>query len=191
MGTQKEKGEFKKMYILKRNFIRESERKEFFETFKKLPELAPKEFVMFKKTIQTPRRMGYYADTQTLYGYGKKQLPDGKLTTEMKILLAQVNEEFGTKFNICLVNHYRSGKDYISFHRDREAKDGPVAGVSFGVTRKMSFRDRNKKHVETFDFNDGDLVFMKAGCQQKLKHSILKEAKKTGERVSLTFREFY
>ena len=60
------------LYEIKPRFLSHTQSDKYLNVFKSLPELAPKEFTMFTKTVQTPRRMGYYSDTKTPYGYGKK-----------------------------------------------------------------------------------------------------------------------
>ena len=49
----------------------------------------------------------------------------------------------GIKFNTLLLNRYKSGKDYISPHKDKEGgwKQGsPFATLSFGAERYIKFK---------------------------------------------------
>jgi hypothetical protein len=50
-------------------------------------------------------------------------------------------------FNYCLLNHYRNGEEYMSYHSDDESSlhpHYPIASVSLGSTRSFDIRQRNK-----------------------------------------------
>jgi alkylated DNA repair dioxygenase AlkB len=56
---------------------------------------------------------------------------------------AAVEQLAGCTFNSCLLNHYRSGDDNISWHSDNEPLYGQqpvIASVSFGDTRDFVLR---------------------------------------------------
>jgi alkylated DNA repair dioxygenase AlkB len=56
---------------------------------------------------------------------------------------AAVEQLAGCSFNSCLLNHYRSGDDNISWHSDNEPLYGQqpvIASVSFGDTRDFVLR---------------------------------------------------
>lgn len=56
---------------------------------------------------------------------------------------AAVEQLAGCAFNSCLLNHYRSGDDHMSWHSDNEPLYGQqpvIASVSFGDTRDFVLR---------------------------------------------------
>ena len=55
--------------------------------------------------------------------------------------------------------------------------------------RKFQLKDISSSEIQTIDLNDGDIIIMKPGCQQKYLHQISKGRKdQTGIRYNLTFR---
>ncbi|KAL9188357.1 hypothetical protein ACHAXT_006735 [Thalassiosira profunda] len=100
-------------------------------------------------------------------------------------------------FNYCLLNWYRSGEEYMSYHSDDEDAlnpDAPIASVSLGVTRSFDIRPKNKdacgkrSRVSRIALGDGDLLLMLPPMQNHYEHAIPVEKKATGERINLTFR---
>ena len=96
-------------------------------------------------------------------------------------------------FNGCLLNYYRDGNDSISYHTDKEpdmVKDGIIAVISLGVSRKFYVKNQKTNDVEKIDLNGGSLAIMNPICQKEYLHAIMKEPKITESRISLTFRRF-
>jgi len=102
-------------------------------------------------------------------------------------------------FNYCLLNHYRSGEEYMSYHSDDESSlcpYSPIASVSFGVTRsfdirqKMTKSNKNEKRsrIARIPLGDGDLLLMFPPMQQHYEHALPVEKRVVGERINLTFR---
>ena len=99
----------------------------------------------------------------------------------------------GTKFNSCLANMYRDGKDSVSWHSDDEPGlgDKPViATLSLGATRTFSMRHRKTKQTISNELHAGDLLVMYGDSQKAWEHAVLKEPAVHTPRVSLTFRKF-
>jgi len=113
-------------------------------------------------------------------------------------LLEKVKEELGEEFNICLVNTYPKGKDYIGWHADNEEKGSKycIASISLGVVRLFSFLYRNKdlggegERVEV-DLEHGSLLVMKHPCQDLYLHSLMACKSVKDMRINLTFRIFH
>ena len=92
------------------------------------------------------------------------------------------------QINSCLVNKYRSGKDYIRPHRDTYLTFGTeptIVGLSLGATREIMFRrvvyEPNKKlpkyDVDTsknfsFQLESGSLFIMAGSSQKMFTHEI-------------------
>ena len=61
----------------------------------------------------------------------------------------------GSYFNSVLLNRYKTGSDYVSWHTDDEALYGPtpeIASVSFGCERDFVLRKKPTKSQGTFCF---------------------------------------
>ena len=102
-------------------------------------------------------------------------------------------------FNYCLLNHYRNGDEYMSYHSDDEAslcQYSPIASISFGVTRsfdirqKMTKGNKNEKRsrMARIPLGDGDVLLMFPPMQQHYEHALPVEKRVVGERINLTFR---
>jgi len=109
------------------------------------------------------------------------------------------NEQRKDIFNYCLLNHYRSGEEYMSYHSDDESSlcaYSPIASVSFGVTRsfdirqKMANANKNEKRsrIARIQLSDGDVLLMFPPMQQHYEHALPVEKRVAGERINLTFR---
>jgi alkylated DNA repair dioxygenase AlkB len=100
-------------------------------------------------------------------------------------------------FNYCLLNHYRDGEEYMSYHTDDESSLHPyfpIASVSFGSTRSFDIRPRKKEdagkksRVDRIPLGDGDLLVMFPPMQDYYEHGIPVEKRALGDRINLTFR---
>lgn len=101
------------------------------------------------------------------------------------------------KINSCLINKYRTGKDFIIPHRDTNLSFGEyptIIGLSFGSSRNLLFK-RVKKYNDgdtyqnlNFKLDSGSLFIMGGSSQKYYTHEIpIADTDKT--RYSLTFRE--
>jgi alkylated DNA repair dioxygenase AlkB len=111
----------------------------------------------------------------------------------MLILKDKLEEITKFKFDYVLINYYRDGNDYISYHSDREAiGDGKnvICSVSLGETRKFVLKHLDKTIPKrTFELKDGSLIIMKGDeTQIYWKHTITKTAVIKSPRINLTFR---
>ena len=113
--------------------------------------------------------------------------------------------------NHVLIQHYRSGKDYISEHSDKTIDVVPgskIVNVSIGATRSMTLRtkkdapsleeEKSRKH-QKFPLPDRSMFVMGLETNAKWLHSVRhdnrpfhtksgEERYMNGERISLTFR---
>ena len=104
----------------------------------------------------------------------------------------------GLEFTGCLVNVYRDGRDYVSWHSDDESAmaDPVVASISLGAERDFLLRAirpvpaiasalvPNRGKVK---LGHGSLLVMGRGVQGTYQHSLPRRAH-AGLRVNLTFR---
>ena len=112
------------------------------------------------------------------------------------------------KFNSCLVNLYRNGKDCIRPHSDSESSfgDEPIISIlSLGETRDIIFEKKiydkdnikstkldknNQHHNKQITLESGSLLIMYGPMQKEFTHSIPKVNEEIDKRYSLTFREY-
>jgi alkylated DNA repair dioxygenase AlkB len=97
------------------------------------------------------------------------------------------------KYNVVLVNRYVTGKDKVGWHSDDDGNNDekfPIISISFGGTRKFQVRLKHGKErpITNFALSSGDVIVMKAGCQQHFVHQVPATAKKVSQRFNLTFR---
>ena len=125
------------------------------------------------------------------YTYSGKRNVAQPLTPVLRELLELVEHTLGETFDGVLVNVYRDGKDSISYHSDDEKNIDTtgIASLSLGAKRRFLLRDK-QDHSRRWEFSlgGGDLLHMRAPCQELYEHSVPKQASVTDMRVNLTFR---
>jgi len=149
------------------------------------------EIMVFGKTCNQHRSIGFFSDTSIGYYYSK-QLAKSQPLNELKQLLDIINVLFDMVFDGILVNRYKDGEDYISAHSDDEKglTDAGVIILSFGATRKFRIRDKNtKKIVLDVPLISGQIIQMSGNFQKEFTHEIPIEKRVKGERYSFTFRQ--
>ena len=167
-------------------------------------EFIQHQVVVFDKLLDEPRLSVFYADKEVSgYNYSGSKREVFPWTTEIlnvKLEIeAYLSEKEGRpiKFNSCLCNYYRNGKDYICYHADDESdlEQGPngetdIASLSIGATRKFRLREFGKRsgYDKEFSLEPGSLLLMKGRCQKKYKHHVPKELKIKEGRINMTFR---
>ena len=110
-----------------------------------------------------------------------------KLVKEKVETVAKLN------FNSVLVNLYRNGQDYVSWHSDDEPELGnnpTIASVSFGATRRFVLRHKSDRDLNKVEeaLTHGSLLIMQGTTQHFWQHQVPKTAKKISPRINLTFR---
>ena len=148
---------------------------------------------IFGKTHDEPRLTQLYGDPHISYGYSGinfKTLPWTPTLTKIK---KDVEEKAGTKFNVCLINQYRDGKDSNGWHADNERELGEnptIASLSLGHERFFHLKHNlNKEWRFKFPLHHGSLLIMAGSTQHTYKHQIAKTARQVGLRINLTFRK--
>ncbi len=143
------------------------------------------------KVTTLPRLMAYVSDDGEDYSYANLTIKGcewGFITFKIKEMVEKVT---GHKFNSCLLNWYRDGKDKIGWHADREKQlgDDPViVAFNLGDSRTFHFRKKEDRSIKfNYVLEPGDILIMDKDCQKFWEHAILPEENKS-ERISLTFR---
>jgi alkylated DNA repair dioxygenase AlkB len=148
---------------------------------------------MYGKEVFLPRYSAWYGDNDKPYTYSGLTLQPKKWNKGLLFLKDQVEKIADEKFNSVLINWYRDGEDYISWHTDAEKELGlnPVIGsLNFGATRRFLIRNK-KNHSEKIEFSlkHGSLLIMKGELQHYWQHAVPIEKKIKSLRVNLTFRK--
>ncbi|XP_052180537.1 DNA oxidative demethylase ALKBH2 isoform X2 [Diospyros lotus] len=119
----------------------------------------------------------------------------------------------GSCFNSLILNRYKGGNDYVSWHADDEKVYGStpeIASVTFGCEREFLLKKkprktskdkrvdaeppskRSKKNSNadqhSFTLKHGSLLLMRGYTQRDWLHSVPKRAKAEATRINLTFR---
>ena len=167
------------------------------EDYKELLESCPKfqhEIIIYGKKIKIPRFQQAYGKSYQYSGTTSEAIP---MTRLIKDIRNKISKDLypNINFNNCLVNWYLDGDNYISFHSDDEkeiVKNTPIVGITFceGVARKLRIKDKkSKKTIKDIITSNGSLYVMEGEFQNEFLHGIPKQ-KKSGKRISLTFRSF-
>lgn len=148
--------------------------------------------VIFGKTIETKRKVAWYAERPFSYRYSgttKTALPWTKTLKEIKIRIEEVS---GETYNSCLLNLYHTGEEGMAWHSDGETelkKHGAIASVSLGAERKFSFKHKQTKERVDLWLEHGSLMVMKGRTQSYWLHRLPPTKKIHIPRVNLTFRQ--
>ena len=147
---------------------------------------------MFGKVVPLPRFSAWYGNDDKPYTYSGLTLQPNAWNKGLIYIKEQIEKVSEVSFNSVLMNWYRDGDDYISWHADAEPELGknPVIGsVNFGATRRFLLRrfDDNKEKIE-IPLKHGTFLLMRGETQHFWQHSVPKEAKVNENRLNLTFR---
>lgn len=182
---------------------------------KSIPWTSP-EIRVFGRSAKQPRDVCYVADEGlTVLKYSGHQ-PHAHSWDEFPVLkdiLKVVLEALpGSYFNSLLLNRYKTGSNYVSWHADDEPLYGPtpeIASVTFGCERDFLLRKKPTKSQATsasgeagpkrlkvtasqkqhsFLLKHGSLLVMRGYTQRDWQHSVPKRAKVSSPRINLTFR---
>jgi alkylated DNA repair dioxygenase AlkB len=160
--------------------------------------------LLFGKKYKTPRYHQTYSDEVSNYrfsGVDHKSIPLPGLLKPFMDFANGLDEGF--KFNMCFVNWYHSGNDYISLHSDDEEqiyrdKKGRIniLSISIGETRRFVLKpnDDKKGFNQEVSLEHGSVILMGGLTQSTHKHTVPKvngkKGNSMGRRVNITFRRF-
>ena len=153
------------------------------------------EIKMFGKTIPLPRLTSWYGDKGKGYTYSGITSQPNEWNKGLSYIREQVEKIAEEDFNSVLLNWYRDGEDYLSWHADDEPELGPspvIASVNIGQSRDFLLRhklDKSKKIV--IPLHHGSLLIMRGELQKYWEHSVPKRKSVVGSRFNLTFRRIF
>lgn len=163
----------------------------YFEKLMGAIEWKNDEAVIFGKLIVTKRKVAWYGDIPFAYTYSNKTKTALPWTKELLELKTVVENQTGETFNSCLLNLYHDGTEGMAWHSDGEKdlkKDGAIASLSFGATRKFSFKNKATKEMISINLEHGSLLVMAGKTQTHWLHRLPPVKHVKTPRINLTFR---
>ncbi len=193
------------------NYFSIEEADNFFNSFKKNINWKQEKMMLYGKEMNFARLTAWYGEPGKKYRFSGKTYEPNSWHEFEDIFNIKSNIEYdaGEKFNSVLLNYYRDGNDYISWHSDNEKELGrnPIIGsVTFGcerIFRLRRYEDKNDKL--DIPLTHGSLLVMDGATQHNWQHMIPKksfkkeqnldlfnsEISKGIERINLTFRHIH
>ena len=154
----------------------------------------PDEGRLFGQYYRTKRQVAWYGDEQYQYRYSGALKQAHVWQPALWRLKQQVEQWVGHPFNSCLANLYQDGTQGLGWHSDDEpnlGKNVVIASLSFGATRKFSFKHKHTANKVDLLLQSGQLLVMRGQTQQHWKHALIKSSKILQPRINLTFRYFH
>lgn len=128
-------------------------------------------------------------------GPAKREYSPSWMSFEVLSLMEKLNNELKLKFNVCVLNYYKSEKEWLGWHADDSPEQDlnhPIAVISFGAIREIWVKPFSLKGLvpeeNKFRLKPGSLFLMPGGFQDEHVHKIPKPGHKCGPRISLTYR---
>lgn len=151
--------------------------------------------VIFGKYIETKRKVAWYGDSKQgapfSYTYSNTTKYSLPWTQNLLDLKSLVEQQTGESYNSCLLNLYHSGEEGMAWHSDGEKdlqENGAIASLTFGATRKFSFKHKQSKEVISLMLKAASLLVMKGATQKHWLHRLPPTKKVFEPRINLTFR---
>jgi alkylated DNA repair dioxygenase AlkB len=163
----------------------------FYDTFMKTIPWKNDEAIIFGKKIITKRKVAWYGASEFSYTYSKVTKKALVFTKELLDLKEIIEKESNETYNSCLLNLYHTGEEGMAWHSDGEKmlkKNGAIASVTLGATRKFSFKHKETKQNISIVLENGSLLVMKDATQTHWLHRLPLTKKVNSPRINLTFR---
>lgn len=183
------------MKLIDKKIYEKDECEEIFKYLDNLDIEYHKEYKVFGKIRKVPRgQASFTLDSKIHYNY---KVAGGSpinliMSDKLKEITKKVNKALSTNFNSILLNKYKNGLDFISYHQDKTdgwAKDTGFATLSFGCERDFTTREIATKEVTKQIHENGSVLYMPYPMNNYFEHGVPKRTKCADCRISLTFRE--
>lgn len=165
---------------------------------------SQREITVYGRRVMQPRLVAWYGDAAAVYSYSGLTLQPLPWHPLLQNLRRRIERATGQRFNAVLANAYRNGRDSMGWHADNEKELGPrpvIASLSLGAPRRFLLRlARRQPGLKTttstgvangsfgLTLENGSLLLMQAGCQQRYQHALPRTRRATGLRINLTYR---
>ena len=163
----------------------------FYDAFLKTISWKNDEAILFGKKIITKRKVAWYGESEFSYTYSNVTKKAHLFTKELLDLKRIIEKESKETYNSCLLNLYHTGEEGMGWHSDGEKmlkKNGAIASVTLGATRKFSFKHKETKQNVSVFLENGSLLVMKDTTQTHWLHRLPPTKKVNSPRINLTFR---
>ena len=136
---------------------------------------------MYDREVDVPRLVAYYESPP--------------FPSVLHAICERVEPLSGVTIERIGLNFYRDERDSVAWHNDRIAEYGTaptIALVSFGATRRMLLRTKPaapRRRSLQIDLEPGSLLLMQGASQVFWEHSIPKERRPIGPRISVALRK--
>ena len=154
-----------------------------------------KPYLRFNQMVKVPRGQASYTLNENIhYNYGNTAggSPVNEVMDErLKEITHKVNEATGSNYNTALMNVYKTGKDNIALHEDKEkdwVQGTGFATVAFGEERVFLIEENKSKEKQRINHKKGLCIEMPYPMNQHYKHGV-PPCRTEKCRISLTFRE--
>lgn len=149
---------------------------------------------LYGRAVPLPRLTAWYGEKQ--YAYSGISMQPQPWNETLLFIKSRIEPLAKTQFNSVLLNLYRDGNDSVSWHSDDEpelGKNPTIGSVSFGGTRRFSFKHRYEKSFDRIDIDlsHGSFLLMSGETQHFWVHQISKTKRAITPRINLTFRVIY
>jgi len=145
-------------------------------------------FSLFGRTHPVPRLISWVGDPGLDYRYAARSHVGCGWPAWLDGLRVLVGAATGQSFNHILVNRYRTGRDYMGWHRDDErGVSGNIAVLSLGAERRFGWREGPGYRSRQLLLPSGSILTLDGHWQ----HTLLRERQCEAERISLTFRSLF
>ena len=156
------------------------------------------EVILHGQYYKTGRKVVWYGDENYQYRYSGMTKQAHAWNAGLFRLKQHIEQLVGHPFNTCLANLYDNGSQGMGWHSDDEPAlvterglETVVASLSFGATRKFSFKHKTKAEKVDLLLQSGQLIVMRGQTQTYWKHTLAKSTKILEPRINLTFRCFH
>jgi alkylated DNA repair dioxygenase AlkB len=148
-------------------------------------------YTVYDKKVKSPRLMyilNFSDDTKS----DRESIDLSQLNVPgFTKMLDRIKKLTKLEFRYAVLNYYRDGNDYISYHSDREVSEGEkVASITVGATRRFYLKHKYRDGIKhTFMLEHGDLMILNDyAINFSYKHSVPK-MKNVGPRINITLRQ--
>ena len=176
------------------NFYNAEQADDLYKKLVELPHWQHEKIKMFGKEVFQPRLTALFGLPNLEYSYSGIRMKTIDFPDFLNKVRLQVEKASQEKYNACLANFYRDGKDSMGWHADDEKELGQnpaIASVSFGAERNFQLKHKKLTLRHKIDLKHGSLLVMKGPTQHFWKHQLPKRKKIDSGRINLTFRKIY
>lgn len=134
---------------------------------------------IYNQKVDEPRLTAEYADIS--------EAPNDTL----RALATRLSSHYGVPYDGVWLNQYRDERDSTGWHGDWSTckrTECVVPVLTLGATRRFLLKPRTGGRSTVFTPTDGDLIVMGGRCQRDWRHSVPKQTRPSGVRISVNFQ---